>query len=120
MVGAGRGVGGADGFDDVLELTDLLGGVAGRLPGRDQPRLAAAPRAGRTDRQPGHPGPLRRLRHQRCDPALGGHVGPKTILAINTDPDAPMVTKAHYAVIGDLHEIVPAINAEIRRRGFGG
>ena len=27
-----------------------------------------------------------------------------------------MVTKAHYAVIGDLHEIVPAINEEIRRR----
>ena len=40
----------------------------------------------------------------------------KAILAINTDPDAPMVTKASYAVIGDLHEVVPAINAEIRRR----
>ena len=31
-------------------------------------------------------------------------------------PNAPMVTKANYAVIGDLHEIVPAINAEIKRR----
>ena len=40
----------------------------------------------------------------------------KTILAINSDPDAPMVTKAHYAVIGDLHKIVPAINEELRRR----
>jgi electron transfer flavoprotein alpha subunit len=40
----------------------------------------------------------------------------KTILAINTDEEAPMVTKASYAVIGDLHEVVPAINAEIRRR----
>ena len=28
----------------------------------------------------------------------------------------PMVTKATYAVIGDLHEVVPAINAEIKRR----
>ena len=27
-----------------------------------------------------------------------------------------MVTQATYAVIGDLHEVVPAINAEIRRR----
>jgi len=33
-----------------------------------------------------------------------------------TDADAPMVTKAHYAVIGDLHEIVPAINDELRKR----
>ena len=40
----------------------------------------------------------------------------KTIIAINTDDEAPMVTKAHYAVIGDLHEIVPAVNAEIRKR----
>ena len=43
----------------------------------------------------------------------------KNILAINTDADAPMVTKATYAVIGDLHEVVPAINAEIRRRVGG-
>jgi electron transfer flavoprotein alpha subunit len=27
-----------------------------------------------------------------------------------------MVTRATYAVIGDLHEVVPAINEEIRRR----
>ena len=27
-----------------------------------------------------------------------------------------MVTKATYAVIGDMHEVVPAINAEIRKR----
>ena len=40
----------------------------------------------------------------------------KHVLAINTDPDAPMVTKADYAVIGDLHEIVPAIVDELRRR----
>ena len=47
---------------------------------------------------------------------LAGCQSAKTILAINTDPDAPMVTKSHYAVIGDLHEIVPAINEELRRR----
>jgi electron transfer flavoprotein alpha subunit len=39
----------------------------------------------------------------------------KVILAINTDADAPMVTKATYAVIGDMHEVVPAINEEIKR-----
>jgi electron transfer flavoprotein alpha subunit len=27
-----------------------------------------------------------------------------------------MVTKATHAVIGDLHEVIPAVNAEIRRR----
>ena len=38
------------------------------------------------------------------------------IIAINTDREANMVTKAGYAVIGDLHQVVPAITAEIRKR----
>ena len=40
----------------------------------------------------------------------------KAILAINTDEDAPMVTKATYAVIGDLHDVVPAVNEAIDGR----
>ena len=40
----------------------------------------------------------------------------KNILAINTDSEANMVTKAGYAVIADLHEVIPAITEEIRRR----
>ena len=39
----------------------------------------------------------------------------KRILAINTDPDAPIFGRATYAVIGDVHQVVPAIMAEIRR-----
>jgi electron transfer flavoprotein alpha subunit len=38
----------------------------------------------------------------------------KAILAINTDRDAPMVTRATYAVIGDLHTILPAIISAVR------
>ncbi len=40
----------------------------------------------------------------------------KHILAINTDPEAPIMSKADYVVIGDLHQVVPAIIAEIKRR----
>ncbi|KAA3655754.1 MAG: electron transfer flavoprotein subunit alpha/FixB family protein, partial [Chloroflexi bacterium] len=39
----------------------------------------------------------------------------KQILAINTDAEAPLVTKADYAVIGDLHELLPALITEIQR-----
>ena len=40
----------------------------------------------------------------------------KHILAINIDPEANMVVKADWAVIADLHEVIPAISEEIRRR----
>ena len=40
----------------------------------------------------------------------------KHILAINTDKEANMVIKADWAVIGDLHEVIPAIIAEVQSR----
>ena len=40
----------------------------------------------------------------------------KTILAINTDPEAPIMTHADYAIVGDLHEVLPAISAAVRAR----
>ncbi len=116
VVGAGRGAGSADGFKDLLELTDLLGGALG--VSRVVTSLGWRPH----HEQVGQTG-------TRISPDLympcgisgaiqhwAGCQSAKTILAINTDPDAPMVTKAHYAVIGDLHEIVPAINEELRSR----
>jgi electron transfer flavoprotein alpha subunit len=116
VVGAGRGAGSADGFKDLLELTDLLGGALG--VSRVVTSLGWRPH----HEQVGQTG-------SRISPDLyipcgisgaiqhwAGCSSAKTILAINSDPDAPMVTKAHYAVIGDLHEVVPAVNAEIRRR----
>jgi len=119
VVGAGRGAGGPDGFADLLELTELLGGSLG--VSRVVTSLGWRPH----HEQVGQTG-------SRVAPDLyvacgisgaiqhwAGMSSSKTILAINTDADAPMVTKAHYAVIGDLHEIVPAINEELRRRRAG-
>jgi electron transfer flavoprotein alpha subunit len=45
-----------------------------------------------------------------------GAMASKRILAINIDAEANMVVKADYAVIADLHKVVPAITAEIKRR----
>jgi electron transfer flavoprotein alpha subunit len=116
VVGAGRGAGSADGFADLLELTGLLDASLG--VSRVVTSLGWRPH----HEQIGQTG-------SRVSPDLyvacgisgaiqhwAGMSSSKTVLAINTDPDAPMVTKAHYAVIGDLHEIVPAINEEIRSR----
>lgn len=40
----------------------------------------------------------------------------ETIVAVNRDPDAPIVEFADMAVIGDLFEVGPAIAAELRSR----
>jgi len=116
VIGAGRGAGGPDGFDGVIELAKLLDGALG--VSRVVTSLGWRPHS----EQVGQTG-------SRISPELyvpcgisgaiqhwAGCSSSKTILAINTDPEAPMVTKAHYAVIGDMHEVVPAIVEELKRR----
>jgi electron transfer flavoprotein alpha subunit len=46
---------------------------------------------------------------------IAGCKGAKKILAINSDAEAPILSSADYAVIGDLTEILPAITAELRK-----
>ena len=46
---------------------------------------------------------------------IAGCKGAKALLAINADREATIFAHADYAVIGDLHEIVPAIAAELRK-----
>ena len=46
---------------------------------------------------------------------LAGCRTSKTMLVINNDPEASIMSHADYAVIGDLHTILPAIVAEVRK-----
>lgn len=116
VVGGGRGVGSPEGFAPLEELAGLLGGVVGcsRAVTNNGWR-------NHTD-QVGQTGTrIAPDLYMACGISGAiqhwvGAMASKKILAINTDPEANMVTKADYAVIGDLHTVIPAITAEVRRR----
>ena len=116
VVGGGRGVGSTEGFGDLEELAGLLGGAvggsrvvtsAGWRPHADQIGQTGLRIAPDVYIACGISGAIQHI--VGCKAA-------KHILAINTDADAPIMGVADYAVIGDLHAVVPAISAEIRRR----
>lgn len=116
VVAGGRGAGSVEGFAPIVDLAGLLGAavgcsravtISGWRPHTEQVGQTGTKIAPDLYIVAGVSGATQHL---------AGCKGAKRILAINTDPEAPIMSAADYAVIGDLHEVVPAISAEIRRR----
>jgi electron transfer flavoprotein alpha subunit len=116
VVGGGRGVGGPEGFAVLEELAGLLGGVVGVS------RVVTSEGWRPHKQQVGQTGTkITPELYLACGISgaiqhMAGCQGAKTIVAINTDPGAPIVAKADYAVIGDLHEVLPALIAALKER----
>jgi electron transfer flavoprotein alpha subunit len=119
IVSGGRGVGSKEGFAIIEELAGLLGAAvgcsravtsAGWRPHTDQVGQTGTKVAPEVYIACGISGATQHM---------AGLKGAKRILAINSDPQAPMMQNADYTVVGDLKEIVPAISAEIRRARAG-
>ena len=115
VVSCGRGAGSPEGFGIIEELAGLLGGavgcsravtMAGWRPHTDQVGQTGTKIAPDIYIACGISGATQHM---------AGCKGAKAILAVNTDPEAPILASADYAVIGDLHEVVPAISAELRK-----
>jgi electron transfer flavoprotein alpha subunit len=119
VVSGGRGVGSAEGFAVIEELAELLGGavgcsravtMAGWRPHTDQVGQTGTKIAPDIYIACGISGATQHM---------AGCKGAKKLLAINPDNEASIFASADYAVIGDLHEIVPAICNEIRKARGG-
>jgi electron transfer flavoprotein alpha subunit len=116
VVGGGRGVGGPDGFAPLEELAELLGGVVGvsRVvtsegwrPHRQQVGQTGTKITPELYLACGISGAIQHI---------AGCAGAKHIIVINTDPGAPILAHADYAIIGDLHQVIPALVAALRAR----
>ncbi len=116
VVGGGRGVGSETGFEPLEDLAALLGGRVGCS--RAVTNLGWRPHSD----QVGQTGTRIAPEIYIASGISGaiqhwvGAMASKHILAINTDREANMVVKADWAVIADLHEVIPAIIEEIKRR----
>jgi electron transfer flavoprotein alpha subunit len=115
VVGGGRGIGSAEGFGMLEDLAGLLGGAVGVS------RVVTSAGWRPHSEQIGQTG-MRIAPDLYIACGISGAIqhivgckSAKRILAINKDPDAPILSRAAYAVIGDVHAVVPAIAAEIRR-----
>ena len=116
VVGGGRGVGGPDGFAPLEELAELLGGVVGVS------RVVTSEGWRPHKQQVGQTGTkITPELYLACGISgaiqhIAGCASAKHIIAINTDPGAPILAHADYAVIGDLHQVIPALVEALRGR----
>lgn len=116
VVGGGRGVGSAAGFAPLDELAALLGGVVGVS------RVVTSEGWRPHTQQVGQTGTkITPDLYLACGISgaiqhIAGCSGARYIIAINTDAGAPMMARADYTVVGDLHEIIPALVKAIRDR----
>jgi electron transfer flavoprotein alpha subunit len=119
VIGGGRGVGSAEGFAALEALADLLGGAVGGS--RVVTNLGWRPHADQVGQTGTRIAPdlyiacgiSGAIQH------MVGCAGAKHVLAINTDRQAPIMAKADYAVIGDLHEILPALIEAVKKAKDG-
>lgn len=110
VVGGGRGVGSEEDFDQLEELADLFENATvgasrvavdeGWRPHDDQIGQTGAKISPDLYIAAGISGAIQHW---------VGAKGAENVLAINTDPEAAIMYKGDYAIVGDLHEVVPEL-----------
>ena len=118
VVGGGRGVASPEGFGPIDELAGLLGAAVG--VSRAVTSAGWRPHSQQVGQTGTRISPELYLACgiSGASQHLAGCQNAKHVVAINTDADAPIISRADHAVIGDLNVIIPALVKAIRERGL--
>jgi electron transfer flavoprotein alpha subunit len=114
LVSVGRGIQSRDNIPVVEELAEALGGtIAASRPIVDQgwlPKTRQVGKSGMTVK----PKLYLAVGVSGAPEHLEGMRGAELIVAINSDPKAPIFDVAHYGVTADLFDVVPALTEKLR------
>jgi len=114
IVAGGRGIGKAEGFEQVRSLAETLGAAVGASrPPCDLGWASPKSQVGQTG-QIVAPSLYIAIGISGSTQHLAGMLGSKTIVAINKDPQASIFKVANYGIVGNYEEIVPGLTETLQ------